>query len=195
MELNYRRKDGTITFCNASPQKIELGNVHCMLSVIEDITEQMEIEERIRSNEEKFRTLFDHAGDGIYIADMKGSIIDANGKALDRLGFTHDELIGKGFAEFIAPRDIPQVVEGLKELWAHRSTFRELTGLSKQGERIPAEINGQTINISGRKAFLIISRDITERKEAERALRNEKERLDVTSEQHLRGRHRHGPGG
>ena len=180
MELSYRRKDGTMRTCNASPQRIEMDNVHCMLTVIEDITEQLEIEERVRSNEEKFRTLFDHAGDGIYIADMKGSIIDANSKALDRLGFTHDELIGKGFAEFIAPKDIPQVVEGLKQLWAEGSTFRELNGLSKQGELIPAEINARTINISGRKAILIISRDITERKEAERALRNEKERLDVT---------------
>jgi PAS domain S-box-containing protein len=180
IELKYRRKDGTLRTCNASPQRIELDNVHCMLTVIEDITEQLEIEERVRSNEEKFRTLFDYAGDGIYIADMKGSIIDANGKALDRLGFEHDELVGKGFAEFIAPEDIPQVVAGLQELWAKGSTFRELNGLSKQGKRIPAEINARTINISGRKALLIISRDTTERKEGERALRNEKERLDVT---------------
>jgi PAS domain S-box-containing protein len=180
LELTYRRKDGMLRICTASPQRIDLGNIPCMLSVLEDVTEQIEIEELIKSNEEKFRTLFDHAGDGIYIADMKGTIIDANIKALNRLGFTHDELVGKGFADFIAHDDIPGVVAGLKELWSTGSTFRELTGLSKDGKRIPAEINGQTITISGAKALLISSRDITERKEAERALRNEKERLDVT---------------
>ncbi len=180
IELNYRRKDGAMRICNASPQMIELDNIHCMLSVIEDITEKLEIEERIRINEEKFRTLFDYAGDGIYIADMKGSIIDANGKALDRLGYTHDELIGKGFAEIVAPGDIPQVIAGLQELWTTGNTFRELNGLSKQGKKVLAEINARTIDITGRKMLLIISRDITERREGERALRNEKERLDVT---------------
>jgi PAS domain S-box-containing protein len=180
MELKYRPKDGSMRVCNISPQRIDLGDVHCMISVIEDITEQMEIEERIRSNEEKFRTLFDHAGDGFYIADMKGSIIDANPSAFTRLGYTREELAGKGFTDFILKEDIPSVVEGLNELWATGSTFRELNGLSKDGRKIPAEINGKLITISGQKAILIISRDITERKEAERALRIEKERLDVT---------------
>jgi PAS domain S-box-containing protein len=68
MELSYRRKDGTMRICNASPQRIDLDNIHCMLSVIEDITEQLEIEERVKSNEEKFRTLFDHAGMGLAVA-------------------------------------------------------------------------------------------------------------------------------
>ncbi len=180
MDLNYRRKDGTMRVGSASPEKIDLGNVPCMLVAIEDVTEKLEIEARIKSNEEKFRTLFDHAGDGIYIADMKGSIIDANAKALDRLGFTREELIGKGFAEFIARDDIPKAVEGLQELWSKGSTFRELTGLSKAGKRIPTEINAKMITIAGAKALLILSRDIAERKEAERALRNEKERLEVT---------------
>ena len=180
IELEYRRKDGTVRVANVSPESIDLNSVPCMLTVLEDITEQLEIEDRIRSNEEKFRTLFDHAADGIYIADMKGTIIDANPQALDRLGYTREELIGKGFHEFIAKEHFPAVVEGLKELWSKGSTVRELTGLSKQGERVPAEINGNVINISGQKALLIISRNISERKEAERALRNEKERLDVT---------------
>ena len=180
LEMSYRRKDGSIRICNASPQPIDLGNVPCMLTVLEDITEQLEIKERIKSSEEKFRTLFDHAGDGIYIADMKGTIIDANPMASDRLGYSHDEIVGMSFTEFIAHDDIPGVVAGLKELWSTGSTFRELSGLSKEGKRIPAEINGQTITISGAKALLVTSRDITERKEAERALRNEKERLDVT---------------
>ena len=137
-----------------------------MLWVIEDITEQMEIEERIRTNEEKFRTLFDHAGDGFYIADMKGSIIDANASALSRLGYTKEELVGKGFSDFITKEDFPSVVKGLQELWTSGSTFRELSGLSKSGTKIPAEINGKVITISGQKALLIISRDITERKES-----------------------------
>ena len=143
MELKYRPKDGSIRVCNISPQRIDLGNIHCLLSVIEDITEQIEIEERIKSNEEKFRTLFDHAGDGFYIADMKGSIIDANASALNRLGYTKEELVGKGFSDFITKEDFPSVVEGLQELWATGSTFRELIGLSKNGTRIPAEMKRQ----------------------------------------------------
>ncbi|MBE0500723.1 MAG: PocR ligand-binding domain-containing protein, partial [Desulfuromonadales bacterium] len=53
---------------------------------------QKQISAEVRTSEAKFRTLFDHSNDSIYIAGLDGAILEANQQTSDRLGYTHDEL-------------------------------------------------------------------------------------------------------
>ncbi|HXK22054.1 MAG TPA: PAS domain S-box protein, partial [Myxococcota bacterium] len=94
-ELRKARKDGTPLWVRETARAMQgTDGGPIVLVACEDITARKRAEDELRASETRFRTLVDHATDGIYLHGEDGVLIDVNRQACDSLGYTRDELIG-----------------------------------------------------------------------------------------------------
>jgi PAS domain S-box-containing protein len=130
--------------------------------------------------EERFRAFVENALDIISIFDAEGRIIYESPSVKDILGYEQDELLGRYVIDLIHPEDRDKVLPHLTAM-AERpdhETFIEERFLHKDGSWHYFESTGRSIFEGGKlKEIMVISRDITERKEAEEAPRRSEEYL------------------
>jgi len=143
-----------------------------ILCISTDITARKRAEQALRASEEKFRTLFDNAGDAIFIHDTEGRFLEANRAACQRLGYSREELLQMTPADIDSPTFTSLIPERLRQLQREGRAIFETAHVSRDGREIPIEISAQLVEFAGQPAVLSIARDISERKEAEEALRN-----------------------
>ncbi len=137
----------------------------------------------LRESESKYRELLESADDAIIAADVQtGLIVEVNRKATRLLGRTQDELIGKPHRS-LYPKS--QLARGnvLYEQLLRTGQLRtdELFVKPRRGSPIPVEINAVAFQFKTRRWVLGIFRDITERRQAEQALRISYERFDLVA--------------
>ncbi len=172
LEGQQRRKDSTILPVEVNISYISLGKNNYMLSVVRDITERKQAEEALRRNEEYFRSLIENALDTITILNRDG-IISYESPSIQRVfGYKPEELIGKNAFEFIHPEDLPHVMStinrGIQNPGSPQST--EYRFRHKNGSWLVIESIGKLMIDNPESTDIIVnSRDITERKRAEKA--------------------------
>jgi PAS domain S-box-containing protein len=138
-------------------------------SLRNEISERKQVEEALRESEESYRDLFDNAQDAIYVHDLNGTYLSAN-RAAERLcGYTREEILGRNFAEFMAPEDVERIRENLnKKLDGKGLTTYEVEVRAKDGRSVPVEVSTRLIYEKGTAvAVQGMARDITERRRAE----------------------------
>ena len=86
------------------PLRDESGNVIGMFGCYEDITERHEALRALRKSEERFRTLFEQAQDGIFVVDKHGYYVSMNSAAQQMLGYSEDEMRGMQSGMSSTPR-------------------------------------------------------------------------------------------
>jgi PAS domain S-box-containing protein len=151
--------------------KDDKGRIIGTLSSGEDITDRRRAEEALKESEEKYRNLVERANDGITII-QDGTVRYAN-RALTKLwGGSVEEIVGRPFTDFIDRDEIPTVVERYQRRMANKNVtpIYETTLKRRDGTEIFVELNAGLITFQGSPANLVIIRDITERKLAEKAL-------------------------
>ena len=130
---------------------------------------------RIQESERRYRTLFESAGDAIFIVDIEGDksgdIVDANPAAAEMHGYTMEEMLKLNLIKDLdapdAADEAPQRIERmLKGEWIQD----EISHIRKDGSRFPVEISAGLIEYMGRRYILAIDRDISERKQMENML-------------------------
>ncbi len=155
-----------------------------------DVTGRIEAELARRSSERKYRDIVDNANDEILIVDLKGRVLEANKVASQRLGYAYSELIGMDINVID-----PHCMEGegrdvFNGLMKANGDIIETHHISKNGVEIPVEVSRTTIEMAEGPAILMIARDISERKEAERRLRDSERLLNQTQRAaHIGGYH------
>jgi len=144
-------------------------------SVGRDITEIRVAEEELLKSEERFRTLFEGSPDAIILGDFEtGICLDANPAASQLLMKPREEIIGHHQSHIHPPHIRDASIERFKR--EHKRTVESLV-LRSDGVEVPVEITAQRIYIKGKKVIQGIFRDITERKESEKMLRENEERF------------------
>ncbi|UCE41735.1 MAG: PAS domain S-box protein [Candidatus Aminicenantes bacterium] len=143
-------------------------------SVVQDISERKKTEETLKESREMYKTLVETSPDAVTMTDLEGNITYVSRRTLQIHGYDNaEELIGKNAFAFIAPEDQKRAMENLKKTLAE-GTVRHLeyTMLRKDGTQFIGELNASLIkDVKGEpKAFIAITRDITERKRAEQEL-------------------------
>ena len=113
------------------------------LSVVRDITKQVQAEEQLREREEQYRSIFEAVTDSLTIGRQEdGQIVEANPAACKMLGYSYEELIGKFPAELVPPDFLPLVAEGLQEIQiGERNDPSPMVALRKDGSSILVEDN------------------------------------------------------
>jgi signal transduction histidine kinase len=131
-------------------QLIELGGEPCILSVVDDVTEQKQAEAKLRESEEKFAKVFHSSPLVITITRLAdGRFIDVNETFVQMTGYTREEALGHTPIEMGFWVNPNRRTEGLAQLCL---------------------VSADTLEINGEKCVVTVLTDITERKEAEEAL-------------------------
>ncbi len=175
-----------------SPIIGEEGEVKGVLGVTTDITERKLYEESIQQNEEKFRLLFSKANDAILI--MSGMVfIDCNDKTSEMFGCLPEEIKEKTpfyFSPEKQPDGRNSVEKGMEKIKASlegKSQFFYWKHKTKNGTLFDAEVSLNAF-IVGTQTFLqAIVRDISDRKESERLIKESEERFRLLSEATMEG--------
>ncbi len=141
-----------------------------------DITTRKAAEEKLRQSEQQLADFFDHATVGLHWVGPDGIILRANQTELNLLGYTRNEYIGRDIADFHADRtvidDILRKLSGGEELHDYPARLR-----CKDGSIRDVLISSNVLWEDGRFVHTrCFTRDITDRKRAEEALRESEER-------------------
>ena len=188
--LAYRviAKDGATGFTELSafPLRNEQGEIIGFRGIGRNITERKLVEAHLKSSEERLRILFEFAPDACFLMDMEGNFVDGNKAAEEMVGYRKEELVGRSLAEAgIIPVD--EIGRALA-LFA-KNAQGKATGVSefilnrKDGGLVAVEIRTFPVVIEGRALVLGNARDVSERKEAEEALRESEERYRTILEE------------
>jgi PAS domain S-box-containing protein len=180
-ELVARKKDGSLFHVEISATMVtdEAGKPWYMMGSFLDITERKRTEEALRESESRYRTLFNNAGDMIFIHDLSGHTIAFNQVACERLGYSRQELLDMTPMDIDAPEYATLVPERINELRQSGHVMFETVHVTREGKTIPTEVSARLVEYAGKPAVLSIARDITERKQAEDELRRREEELLV----------------
>jgi PAS domain S-box-containing protein/putative nucleotidyltransferase with HDIG domain len=174
-ELRMVKSDGTAFWAHlaATAAQDADGEPVCRV-VLNDITERKQTETALRESEERYRALFDRSLDLVYITDFEGRFIDANDAALNRLGYTREAIHTLNFASLLSEDQLPlafKTLQEIRETGIHKSLM-DFRLRHKNGSDVYVETRGSTVMSNGTPvAIQGIARDITERKQAEDALR------------------------
>jgi PAS domain S-box-containing protein len=144
-----------------------------------DITEQRAIEDDLRRQEERYRLVVEHIEDLVVRTDGEGRFSYVSPSYCALFGRTESELIGRQFMPLVHPDDLAETEAGLRRLIDPPHTCRvEQRAETALGWRWLQWVDRAILDETGRiKAIVGIGRDITERKEAERALSESESRF------------------
>jgi len=178
------RKNGTKRYIEASGSLIKdpSGQPVGFKGIGRDVTERREMEEVIRQSEEKYRTIIEQMEDGYFEADLTGSFTFVNDAESKILGYSKDELIGMNYRRYQSEKSAQKVFQEFSRLYITGEPVKVL-GLEiirKDGTKGFHEVSVSLIkNNEGKPTgFRGISRDFTERKQAEEEKRSLEERLN-----------------
>ena len=132
-----------------------------------DITEKKWAELALQQSEQRYRSLVEHASDGIFISNAEGRYVDVNSSACKMLGYTREELLEMSGMQIIATRSEGELVSRYELLKAGHSYIRENQLRRKDGTLMDVETNARMM-ADGR--FIGMVRDISERKRTEREI-------------------------
>jgi diguanylate cyclase (GGDEF)-like protein/PAS domain S-box-containing protein len=169
-------KDGTLKHIeiHGSPL-IRYGKVAGTISVARDITERKRIEEKLLREEQRFRALIEHASDIIVILNLDGTIAYINPAVEQVLGFKAEKRIGASGFELVHPDDKKILAESFNALVRDKN-FPVIKGeihlRHKDGSwRTLEAVGSNLVNNNVVEAIIVNYRDITNRKQAEEALK------------------------
>ncbi len=172
-ELKKRAFGGNIIWEDVviAPFLDEAGKNKGYISLQDDISQRKEIERALKESEEKYRMLITEARDGIIIT-QNGDFIYVNTAFCKMMEYQEEEVLGQPFLNFVVEEDRQQ----LKELHEKRMAGADfpmkyaIRGITKSGKTKYFELNSTTIQMNGGPAGFIITRDVTEHRNALEAL-------------------------
>lgn len=146
------------------------GRVHLVVSHV-DITERKRLEMRLRSTEELFKLISENVIDLMAIIDDSGKRIYSSPSYFTQLGYGMAEIQGIGSRDLLHPEDKPRVEQALDQLFRDGRSMglsyrlRRSDGVYREFESNGVVIPGLP---DGRRRALVVARDVTERRDAER---------------------------
>lgn len=172
----YVCKDGSYKWLEWVTTPAKNGTL--LFGAARDITKRYQVEKALKESEERFRTIFDNAADGLLLTavdDMK--FYSCNKMFSHILGYSEEEIKNLAVMDIHPKEDLPHIIEQFNKL-AHKETTvnNNIAVERKDGSIFYADIHAIPITISGRTYLIGIFRDITERKLAE-------ERINKTTDE------------
>jgi two-component system cell cycle sensor histidine kinase/response regulator CckA len=193
-ELRFRHKDGSwrVIEVKCRPFANARGEVSYVFNS-RDITDRKQAEEGLKRSEKHYRLLAENTADFVWLVDPETmGFLYASPACKPLLGYTPEELLGRSFADFIDPAAVgalSQEYRSRKERFrADPETFHgfsgEIEAVRKDGSRVWTDVVTRYLadEETGRVEILGVSRDITERRQAQAALMEREERYQLMFE-------------
>ncbi len=170
VEWHRRNKDGSLHWDEVMIQPVQLGGVRRILAVTREITERKRAEQVLRDSESLYRGLFNASADAMVLRDADFRVVDVNPSYTTMSGYSREETIGVDRLLTVGEAENEQWREAHRRMLAGEQLRFEFAARRKDGTPYEAEVRGMPVSWSDRPHVLYVTRDITERKQAERAL-------------------------
>ena len=180
LELFGRRKDGSEFPVDIMLSPVESSEGSLVVCVVRDVSDKKGAERALRQSEQELRSLFEYSPDVIVVSDADGRIVRVNARVEDAFGYSRGELIGQPIETLVPERyrnTHPQ----------HRDNYRnhprvrpmgaglDLYGRRKDATEFPVDIMLGPVEGPNGRLILSVIRDLSQKREAEEALRRSEE--------------------
>lgn len=167
-------KDGTILERYSAPVLGKDGQYFGRIWCFHDITSRKKAEIALSESETLFRTIFDLAGDGMFVVDYeKSCFLLANRQCLKLLGYTLQEFVQLELKDLHFPEDLSVIQEEMSKCSKLNETRQGEVGFKrKDGSILFTELKSVGAVIESRVCLLVTFRDISERKATEQIIQN-----------------------
>ncbi len=199
LELEVRGKRGDRIRGLFNATEIQLDGEDYLLTVMTDITALTMAEAALRESEERYRTIIESIGDGYNEVDPRGNFTFFNESFRKILGYEREELLGMNYRLCTDPSNAEKIFRAYNRVWTTGESLDRFEWgiIRKDGVRRNIEVSvslirEQTGRITG---FGGIARDVTDRKEAEAALRESEADYRSIFENSIMGIYRSTPDG
>lgn len=174
LERRNRTKSGNIVWIEVSISILRNEEQIPMqfIGVITNTTARKQTETVLKEREEHYRNLVNAGTDALYLIQHDGRIVDTNPAATKMLGYSREEILQLTVADV----DPNFPLEAFYEFWENNPletpTLFETLHKRKDGTVFPVEINGIVFMLAGKKRYYGLARDITDRKKAEKEIKD-----------------------
>ncbi|WP_181685271.1 PAS domain S-box protein [Halorhabdus salina] len=160
------------------PLVSEEDTIQGVVASMEDITERKERERQRQETLETFEDIFHAINDAVFVHDMDGRFLAVNESACEQLGYEKSELLRMTPWDIDTADRTGAIDDRIETIFEQGSLTFETVHVTKTGERTPVDITSSLVSYFGEEAILSVARDVTERKERERQLTREVDRLE-----------------
>ncbi|MEF8940805.1 MAG: PAS domain S-box protein [Salinivenus sp.] len=184
MEYRIVRADGEVRWLDVQFEPvIGEGEEVRFAGIFRDITDRKRVEHQLRRSEETHREILDGARDSICVLSEDGTFLTVNHSTAEMLGRDRSDLIGCPVTDVIDPEqsDLSEAQAALDDAVSGETRRLEVWCQRADGTSFPKDVRLQPATYFGDDVVLGVGRDITDRKERERALREAKEVAEKAS--------------
>jgi hypothetical protein len=184
-ETEYRRKDGAVLPVEINSKIITIEGVEYFLNVARDISERRDTEKKLFDSEKRYRMIVEQSPEAIFVHN-NGEFLFANQATFDLAGVKDfDELKKKKIIDYLHPDSVEPMLKRvsiLNKREVDNIPYAEYKLIKNNGTLVYIESTASAIEFYGLRAIQSVARDITERKRAERALKESQERFQYVVE-------------
>ena len=186
LEKRYVHKDGRLVWCllSASLLRSATGEPLYIIAQMQDITKRKQAEEALRDSEQRYRDLVESQQDVLVRVDPRGRITFANDSLCRTLGHPREEVLGRSWLHFVDVEDRAAAIEGTRALLAppHRMIVENRTHTPAGWRWFNWEVRAIQDERGTVTEIQSVGRDVTDRRNAEEALRASLEDLRRSEE-------------
>jgi len=180
VEFRILPKQGDYIWFSSSSKNYydDFGNVIGFISTLKDITDKNLAEQKLKESEQKYRLITEQSNDLIRVLNEKLELEYVNELSLKSLlGYNKQELLGKNSIILNHPDDYKKVRRFMLKVFKYGENMHETRIRHKNGKWVWFENKAKMFtDEQGNQKYLYISRDITERKKTEKALKESEEK-------------------
>ncbi|HXD20411.1 MAG TPA: PAS domain S-box protein [Vicinamibacterales bacterium] len=177
-EVAGRRKDGTTFPLHLSVGEMVVAGQRKFTGILHDLSERVQLEERLRASEARWRAVFESAVDAIIVIDGRGNVEAYNDAARRLFGYTEQEVVGQNVS-MLMPSPYHEEHDGYLARYVQTGVQkiiglgREVTGKRKDGTTFPLHLSVGETSLGGERKFTGILHDLSARVAMEEQLREQ----------------------
>ncbi|MBN1419660.1 MAG: PAS domain S-box protein [Planctomycetes bacterium] len=157
------RKDGSRFRCEVRGSTVSFDGRHAVLGSLRDVSEAERAAAALAESEERYRRLFETAGEGIFIIDTRGIYRDANPAGCRMCGYSREELIGRHISMLLFPEERERYLANAEAGIREGREFPAMRLRRKDGSEVMIEMSVRSFEAGGETLAMGIKRDLTER--------------------------------
>ncbi len=167
---NYVRRDGSTFEADQLLVRSDWWNAGAVLSVIRDVSVDHSGEIALQSSEQRFREILDQAGDGIFLWELGGRVVDVNNAMCRTLGYSREQLLQMHIDDFTSgyPAAGSETLRQVQQ--DNGSAVFDALHCRIDGSVFPVEVVTGVVHGEDANLLVAVARDVTGRKQADQEL-------------------------
>lgn len=178
VEVEAMRADGTPIWVVVSMRLLDYGGEPALITGFHDVTERKRVEQIVRDNEAKFRSLVEQSHDGIVLTDARSLIVEWNHGMEVITGLARSQMLGR----WLSDSGLTLQLDKTRAARAGQPPVIEQDFVRADGQRRSLQVSPFTLQLEREQLFCAIVRDVTEHRRAEDALRDSETRFRQLAE-------------